>query len=60
MTCRSILLQGLSDLYDFKQKHSQVDLGLYLKNASSFFKGYIERGLKMVEDDRSASAGGHN
>ena len=60
MTYCSILPQGLSDLYDFKQKHSELDLNLYLRNASSFFKGYIERGLKMVEDDRSASAGGHN
>lgn len=47
-------LQGLIQLYDFKQKHPEADIEPFLRKSSQFFQNYIERGLKRVEMERLA------
>ena len=48
------ILQGLNDLYDFKEKHPEADLEPFLKRSSQFFQNYIERGLKNIEIERQS------
>lgn len=50
-----IYLQGLAELYDFKQKYPMEDVTPFLKKTSTFFQAYIERGLKNIEQERSKS-----
>uniref|UniRef100_A0A3B4FJH6 Cytoskeleton associated protein 5 n=1 Tax=Pundamilia nyererei TaxID=303518 RepID=A0A3B4FJH6_9CICH len=45
-------LQGLTELYEYKQKYSDADLEPFLKNTSQFFQSYVERGLRMIESER--------
>ena len=45
-------LQGLNDLYDFKEKYPDADLDPFLKRSSQFFQNYIERGLRNIEIER--------
>lgn len=51
-----ISLQGLTELYEYKQKYSDVDLEPFLKNTSQFFQSYVERGLRMIESEREGKA----
>lgn len=44
--------QGLSELYDFKQKYPDADIDPFLKRTSEFFQSYIERGLKSIDMER--------
>ncbi|XP_061677746.1 cytoskeleton-associated protein 5 isoform X2 [Syngnathoides biaculeatus] len=44
--------EGLTELYEYKQKCSDVDLEPFLKTASPFFQSYVERGLRMIESER--------
>lgn len=44
--------QGLTELYEYKQKYSDADLEPFLKNTSQFFQSYVERGLRMIESER--------
>lgn len=46
------LSQGLSELYDFKQRFPDADIEPFLSRSSDFFKNYIERGLKFIEDKK--------
>ncbi|CAK6966388.1 cytoskeleton-associated protein 5 isoform X3 [Scomber scombrus] len=48
--------KGLTELYEYKQKYSDVDLEPFLKNTSQFFQSYVERGLRMIESDREGKA----
>ncbi|XP_062276315.1 cytoskeleton-associated protein 5 isoform X3 [Scomber scombrus] len=48
--------EGLTELYEYKQKYSDVDLEPFLKNTSQFFQSYVERGLRMIESDREGKA----
>ena len=48
-------MQGLAELYDFKQKYPMEDVTPFLKKTSTFFQAYIERGLKNIEQERSKS-----
>ena len=50
-------LQGLNDLYDFKQKCPEADLEPFLKKSSHVFQKYIERGLKNIEIEREGKLG---
>lgn len=45
-------LQGLNDLFDFKEKNPDADLDPFLKKSSQFFQTYIERGLRSIESER--------
>uniref|UniRef100_A0A1A8N3F8 Cytoskeleton associated protein 5 n=1 Tax=Nothobranchius pienaari TaxID=704102 RepID=A0A1A8N3F8_9TELE len=44
--------EGLTELYEYKQKYSDVDLEPFLKNTSQFFQNYVERGLRLIESER--------
>ncbi|KAK1159669.1 cytoskeleton-associated protein 5-like isoform X4 [Acipenser oxyrinchus oxyrinchus] len=44
--------EGLTELYEYKQKYSDADIDPFLKNTSQFFQSYVERGLRMIELER--------
>ncbi|XP_065129691.2 cytoskeleton-associated protein 5 isoform X2 [Paramisgurnus dabryanus] len=44
--------EGLTELYEYKQKYSAADLEPFLMNTSQFFQSYVERGLRMIESER--------
>ncbi|MED6287548.1 Cytoskeleton associated protein 5 [Characodon lateralis] len=44
--------EGLTELYEYKQKYSDADLEPFLKNTSQFFQSYVERGLRVIESER--------
>ena len=48
----SACVQGLTELYEYKQKYSDADLEPFLRNTSQFFQSYVERGLRMIESER--------
>lgn len=48
--------QGLTELYEYKQKYSDADLEPFLKNTSQFFQSYVERGLRVIESEREGKA----
>lgn len=45
-------IQGLNELYDFKEKHPDAELAPYLKKSSEFFQSYIENGMKTIAQER--------
>lgn len=44
--------QGLAQLYEFKQRYPDADIEPFLSRSSDFFKNYIERGLKYIEEKK--------
>ncbi|XP_068460140.1 cytoskeleton-associated protein 5 isoform X3 [Clinocottus analis] len=44
--------EGLTELYEYKQKYTDADLEPFLKNTSQFFQSYVERGLRIIESER--------
>ncbi|KAJ8413053.1 hypothetical protein AAFF_G00106350 [Aldrovandia affinis] len=44
--------EGLTELYEYKQMYSDVDLEPFLRNTSQFFQSYVERGLRIIESER--------
>ncbi|CAJ1057303.1 cytoskeleton-associated protein 5 isoform X2 [Xyrichtys novacula] len=48
--------EGLTELYEYKQKYSDADLEPFLKNTSQFFQSYVERGLRMIESEREGKS----
>ncbi|XP_041794841.1 cytoskeleton-associated protein 5 isoform X2 [Chelmon rostratus] len=48
--------EGLTELYEYKQKYSDADLEPFLKNTSQFFQSYVERGLRLIESEREGKA----
>ena len=46
------MFQGLAQLYDFKQRYPDADIEPFLSRSSDFFKNYIERGLKFIEEKK--------
>ncbi|KZS13490.1 Miniature spindles-like protein [Daphnia magna] len=44
--------EGLAQLYDFKQRYPDADIEPFLSRSSDFFKNYIERGLKFMEEKK--------
>ena len=42
---------GLQELYNFKQENPHVDMEPFLAQSSQYFRDYIERGLKKIEDE---------
>nr|XP_020441313.1 cytoskeleton-associated protein 5 isoform X2 [Monopterus albus] len=48
--------EGLTELYEYKQKYSDADVEPFLKNTSQFFQSYVERGLRMIESEREGKA----
>ncbi|XP_062245038.1 cytoskeleton-associated protein 5 isoform X2 [Platichthys flesus] len=52
--------EGLTELYEYKQKYSDADLEPFLKNTSQFFQSYVERGLRMIESEREGKSQVHS
>ncbi|XP_070827675.1 cytoskeleton-associated protein 5 isoform X1 [Chaetodon trifascialis] len=48
--------EGLTELYEYKQKYSDADVEPFLKNTSQFFQSYVERGLRLIESEREGKA----
>lgn len=48
--------EGISELYDFTQKHPEADIEPYLKNSSEFFRNYIRQGIKDLERKRNTGS----
>ncbi|XP_028287106.1 cytoskeleton-associated protein 5 isoform X2 [Parambassis ranga] len=44
--------EGLTELYEYKQKYPDTDLEPFLKNTSEFFQIYVEKGLSLIESER--------
>merc|ERR1719500_1761244 len=42
---------GLQELFSFKQKNPHVDLEPFLAQSSQYFRDYIERGLRKIEEE---------
>lgn len=42
---------GLQELYNFKQENPHVDMEPFLAQSSQYFRDYIERGLKKIEEE---------
>ena len=42
-------------MYKFKQQNPQADLEPFLAKSSPYFRNYIERGLKSIDDENSSS-----
>ena len=53
-------MQGLRELYQFKQAHPEADFTVFMMGISKFYQNYIERGLKWAEAEASASTQGEN
>merc|ERR1712025_1519453 len=47
---------GLQELYNFKVENPHVDLEPFLAQSSQYFRDYIERGLKKIEEEVKAPA----
>ncbi len=54
-------LQGLIELYHLKQKHKEFDLDNFFKkvNVSTFYRSFIERGLREVEREMNEEVKGN-
>lgn len=48
---------GLQELHKFKQQNPQADLEPFLSKSSPYFRNYIERGLKSIDDENKSSYG---
>ncbi|XP_078271596.1 cytoskeleton-associated protein 5 isoform X2 [Rhinoraja longicauda] len=44
--------EGLAELYEYKKKYSDADIEPFLRKSSQFFQNYVERGLRLVENER--------
>merc|ERR1712156_154754 len=42
---------GLQELYNFKVENPHVDLEPFLAQSSQYFREYIERGMKKIEEE---------
>ncbi|XP_034389855.1 cytoskeleton-associated protein 5 isoform X2 [Cyclopterus lumpus] len=43
--------EGLTELYEYKQKYSDAELEPFLKSTSLFFQSYVEQGLRIIESE---------
>ena len=49
--------QGLQELYNFKQQNPHADLEPFLNKSSTYFRNYIEHGLKSIEAETKNNEG---
>lgn len=45
-------IQGLTQLYDFKQQYPEADVQPFLVKSHQFFQEFIEQGLKDIDQAR--------
>lgn len=48
--------QALSQLYDLRERHPEVDIWTCMHGSSFYFRNFVERGLQEVADQRKLSA----
>lgn len=48
---KELTKMGLQELYNFKQENPQCDLEPFLAQSSQYFRDYIERGLRKIEEE---------
>ncbi|CAB3232167.1 unnamed protein product [Arctia plantaginis] len=48
--------QALSQLYDLRERHPEVDIWTFMQGSSFYFRNYVERGLREVADQRKLSS----
>lgn len=53
---KELTKMGLQELYNFKQENPQCDLEPFLAQSSQYFRDYIERGLKKIEEEVSLAS----
>ncbi|XP_050682742.1 protein mini spindles [Leptidea sinapis] len=45
--------EALSQLYDLRERHPDVDIWTYMTNSSFYFRNFVERGLSEVAEQRT-------
>ena len=48
---KELTKMGLQELINFKQENPQCDLEPFLAQSSQYFRDYIERGLRKIEEE---------
>uniref|UniRef100_A0A667Y153 Cytoskeleton associated protein 5 n=1 Tax=Myripristis murdjan TaxID=586833 RepID=A0A667Y153_9TELE len=56
LTKRCVCLQDLIELWDYKQKHPDVDLNYFLRKLSPSARASVERGLITIRTEREGKA----
>ncbi|KAI5639807.1 hypothetical protein NE865_07707 [Phthorimaea operculella] len=44
--------EALSQLYDLRERHPEVDIWTFMQGSSFYFRNYVERGLREVAEQR--------
>ncbi|XP_049878313.1 protein mini spindles [Pectinophora gossypiella] len=47
---------ALSQLYDLRERHPEVDIWTFMQGSSFYFRNYVERGLREVAEQRKMAA----
>ncbi|XP_045778443.1 protein mini spindles isoform X2 [Maniola jurtina] len=47
---------ALSQLYDLRERHPEVDIWTFMQGSSFYFRNYVERGLKEVAEQRKLAS----
>ncbi|XP_047538728.1 protein mini spindles isoform X1 [Vanessa atalanta] len=47
---------ALSQLYDLRERHPEVDIWTFMQGSSFYFRNYVERGLKEVAEQRKMAS----
>ncbi|KAL4713510.1 hypothetical protein ACJJTC_010495 [Scirpophaga incertulas] len=47
---------ALSQLYDLRERHPEVDIWTFMQGSSFYFRNYVERGLREVADQRKLAS----
>ena len=60
LMCYFVSLQGLIELYSLKQKNKEFDLEKFFKkiNVSTFYRSFIERGLREIDSEMNEGVKG--
>ena len=54
IVCLFVCLQGLADLYSFQQSNPTFDLDAVLSSQTKFYREYIRRGLRSIQEGQPA------
>ncbi|XP_045453489.1 protein mini spindles [Melitaea cinxia] len=47
---------ALSQLYDLRERHPEVDIWTFMQGSSFYFRNYVERGLREVAEQRKMAS----
>uniref|UniRef100_A0A3P8X5N1 Cytoskeleton associated protein 5 n=1 Tax=Cynoglossus semilaevis TaxID=244447 RepID=A0A3P8X5N1_CYNSE len=48
--------EGLTELYEFKKNHPDIDLEPFLQHTTLVFQNYVERGLQHIESEKETKS----